>query len=227
MVEVQKPAPIEPMEPSIGSGSGKIAKRGGIVAATLAIILAGVYADEGGYVNHPSDPGGETNYGVTKSVARQAGYSGSMRYFPKQCTTDKPVCADKIYEQRYIRKPGYWPLLVIEPAVAEELVNTAVNMGPPRPSRWFQLSINALCNPIRVGVDGNVGPKTIGAYETCRAAKGPDLCVAMLDALDARQKAEYDRLVRVNPRLRVFYRGWINHRIGNVDRAKCKVGGLD
>jgi hypothetical protein len=31
-----------------------------------------------------------------------------------------------------------------------------------------------------------------------------------LNKLDAKQKAEYERLVRVNPKLRIFLRGWIN-----------------
>jgi hypothetical protein len=45
----------------------------------------------------------------------------------------------------------------------------------------------------------------------------------MLDSLDRQQRAEYDRLVRVNGKLRVFYRGWINHRIGNVKRSECEA----
>ena len=36
---------------------------------------------EGGYVNDPSDSGGETNYGITKHVARKYGYKGSMKRF--------------------------------------------------------------------------------------------------------------------------------------------------
>lgn len=45
----------------------------------------------------------------------------------------------------------------------------------------------------------------------------------MLDQMDGWQKAKYDRIVGVNPRLKVFHRGWINKRIGNVDRAKCQA----
>ena len=41
-------------------------------AAVLAIV-AGVFAVEGGYVNNPADPGGETNHGVTVAVAREHG----------------------------------------------------------------------------------------------------------------------------------------------------------
>ena len=37
---------------------------------------------EGGFVDHPSDPGGATRWGVTERVARQWGYAGSMRELP-------------------------------------------------------------------------------------------------------------------------------------------------
>lgn len=46
--------------------------------------------NEGGYVNNPADPGGETNWGVTVAVARASGYTGAMRDMtrarPKQST---------------------------------------------------------------------------------------------------------------------------------------------
>jgi lysozyme family protein len=47
-------------------------------SACLKIILK----NEGGYVNNPKDPGGETNYGITKSTAKANGYTGSMRSIP-------------------------------------------------------------------------------------------------------------------------------------------------
>ncbi|MFA7597013.1 MAG: glycosyl hydrolase 108 family protein [Novosphingobium sp.] len=196
---------------------GKIAAG---VTSMVAAILAAIYANEGGYVNHPNDPGGATRYGVTEQVARAAGYAGDMRHFPMHCAGTATVCADDIYIARYMKEPGFWPLIEADPAVAEELIDTAVNMGPPRPSRWFQESINELCAG-KVAVDGQVGPKTRAAWQACRKQGGPRLCVSMLDRLDARQRAEYDWLVRVNPKLKSFHRGWINHRIGNVDRRKC------
>lgn len=197
---------VEPVKPKAVT-----AKRTG---AAIAMILAAIFAAEGGYVNDPVDPGGETNFGITKRVAVAHGYTGPMRNLPK----DK---AGRIYVSTYIEKPGFMPMVEIEPAVAEELVDTAANMGPARPSRWFQQSLNEVCGS-GIGVDGKVGRATIGAYQSCQFRMGSKgLCVRILDRLDAKQPAEYDRLVRVNPALIRFRRGWQNHRVGNVSRAKC------
>lgn len=204
------------------SGDGKLAAAATSLAAVIATILGAVYLDEGGYINHPSDPGGATNYGITERVARQHGYKGDMRDFPMHCTESAKVCADKIYVKSYIERPGYLPLIPIEPAVADELVNTTVNMGIPRPSRWFQQSLNEM--GVKVVIDGKVGPATIAGYRALQRLEGKaSACVQMLDKLDAKQEAEYDRLVRVNPRLKVFRRGW-QRRIGNVDRKNCGKG---
>lgn len=199
------------------STSGAVAPKaaGGIAAAALAMI-ASVIALEGGYVNHPADPGGETHMGITKATAVQNGYTGPMRTLPRSV-------AESIYYREYLVQPGYAALVPIDAAVTEELFDTTVNMGPTRPSTWFQGSINTLCGSALV-VDGRVGPGTIATYRACQAKVGAgNLCVAMLDNLDGAQGLEYARLVRANPKLKVFYKGWMAKRIGNVDRHKCKV----
>lgn len=189
--------------------------KGTIGLGAAAAMIASVIAVEGGWVNHPSDPGGETNMGVTKRVAVANGYRGPMRTLPRSV-------AENIYYQQYLVAPGYAPLIPIDAAVTEELFDTTVNMGPARPSRWFQQSINALCGA-RLKVDGRVGAGTVATFAACQRKVGaPALCVRMLDSLDGKQRSEYGRLVAINPRLRVFYRGWVNHRVGNVDRRKCR-----
>jgi lysozyme family protein len=197
-------------------------KKAGVAAAILLIISA-VFAVEGGYVNHPNDPGGATNHGVTERVARNAGFKDDMRLLPRNCNFEGEVCASSIYYEGYIKGPGFLPLVEIDPVVAEEVIDTAVNMGPRRPSRFFQRAINDNCNT-SLAVDGRIGPMTVKAWRDCRQNLGSKVCVKMLDNLDAQQEREYDRLVRRNPRLRVFRKGWQNHRIGNVDRALCKSG---
>jgi lysozyme family protein len=56
--------------------------------------ISRVLKSEGGYSNHPSDPGGETMYGITVAVARANGYTGAMRTMP----LDE---AKRIYKARY------------------------------------------------------------------------------------------------------------------------------
>ena len=185
----------------------------GSIAVAVAAIIAAVVALEGGFVDHPSDPGGATNWGITESVARQNGYTGDMRNLTKAQAKD-------IYRRQYIVRPGFLPLVAIDAAVAEEVIDTGVNMGPARPTRFFRRAVNATCNT-RLPITDSMDAVTVKAWADCRANLGPRSCVAMLDSLDGQQRAEYDRLVRANPRLRVFYRGWINHRVGNVKRGRC------
>jgi lysozyme family protein len=164
-------------------------------------------------VNHPNDPGGATNLGITERVARDNGFTGDMRNLSRSAAFD-------IYQRQYIEAPGFMPLVEIDAAVAEEVIDTGVNMGPARPSRYFQRAVNEVCNTT-LAIDGAIGPVTVKAWADCRAHLGAKSCVAMLNSLDRQQEAEYDRLVQRNSRLRVFRRGWQNHRIGNVSRSRC------
>jgi lysozyme family protein len=210
------PKDSAPSLPSSGPTTGSRTPKG-TIPAVMAAIIAATIALEGGYVNHPADPGGETNMGITRQVAAQNGYTGPMRALPRAVATS-------IYYDRYLVAPGYAPLVPLDAAVTEELFDTTVNMGALRPSRWFQQSINALC-PGKVAVDGKVGPGTVAAFAACQKPIGAaQLCVTMLASLDARQLEEYGRLVRVNPKFKVFYKGWTANRIGNVDRHKCLKG---
>ena len=198
-------------------------KRGTSAAGAIAIILGGIYAAEGGYVNNKADRGGPTNLGVTEKVAREHGYLGDMRDFPKHCYDKITVCGDKIYVGTYIDKPGFRPLLTMDPGVAAEVSDTGVNMGPSVASKFLQASINKVCPAAKIAVDGKVGGRTINAYENCQAAIGKQrFCVRILDALDDQQKRRYEWIVDRNPSQRIFLKGWIAWRVGNVDRASCQ-----
>lgn len=219
--EPQSPR-IEPMEPPPGMSA---AKKGGIGGAIIATIIAAAmgytYIHEGDYADHPADRGGATRYGVTESVAREFGYRGDMRAFPKHCDAEHPVCADLIYTTKYIDRPGYRPMAGIDPAVFFEIYDSAVLHGPPRSSRWFQEAINEIC-AAGIAVDGKVGRQTVGAYQACQASMGRvALCTRMLDRLDAKQEAFFRAIVARRPSQKVFLRGWLNQRVGNVDRRKC------
>ena len=130
------------------------AKKVGGISGVAAAIIAAVFALEGGYVNDPKDPGGETNHGITKTVAQQNGYTGSMKDLTQEM-------AASIYYKDYIEKPGFVPMLEISPVVSQKLVDAGVNTGTTRPSRWFQTGLNALSRGCKdfpqINVDGKVG----------------------------------------------------------------------
>ena len=99
---------------------------------------------EGGYVNHPNDPGGETNWGVTKAVARDFGYTGSMRDLPRDT-------AKRIYRVKY------WDAIKADEmpdAVRYPLFDAAVNSGVGQAARWLQRALG-------VADDGKIGAITI------------------------------------------------------------------
>jgi lysozyme family protein len=108
--------------------------------------LAIVLKHEGGYVNHPSDPGGETNYGITKAVAQRNGYHGDMRAIPMDVVA-------RIYRK------DYWDAVradELPAAVRYAIFDGAVNSGPGQAAKWLQRAVG-------VADDGKIGPMTLAA----------------------------------------------------------------
>ena len=189
-------------------------KKTGLTAAAASIVSA-VFLMEGGYVNDPRDPGGETNYGITKQVAVANGYYGPMKEMPKDF-------AWSVYYDQYLGKPGYDKVLAYSPAVAEELVDTAVNTGVSRSSLWFQKALNSLNRGGKdypsITTDGKVGSSTIKAYASLEKVRGKaKACEMVIKLVDAQQANHYMSLTKMSD----FTPGWVQHRIGNVDLKKC------
>lgn len=192
------------------------AKKAGGIGGVSAAIIAAVFAVEGGYSNDPQDPGGETNHGITKTVAVQHGYTGSMKQLSKDL-------AASIYFEDYIKKPGFEPMLEISPVVSQKLVDAGVNAGPARPSLWFQTALNSLNNGgksyAQINVDGKVGAGTINSYKSLQRVRGNvKACELMIKLLDAQQASYYMSLTN----LKKYTVGWVDNRIGNVPISRCK-----
>jgi lysozyme family protein len=97
-------------------------------------------------------------WGITERVARANGYAGPMNALPREVAKD-------IYFSQYVRKPGFAAIMPLSERIAEELVDTGVNMGPPVAAMMLQRSLNALNGQGKyypdIAVDGDVGPGTI------------------------------------------------------------------
>lgn len=105
-------------------------------------IIDRILAHEGGYVNHPSDPGGETQWGISK------------RSYPSlNIRTLTRKDAIEIYRR------DFWARVQgdrLPKAFAFQALDAAVNHGIGNAVRWMQKSVG-------VAEDGVIGPRTIAA----------------------------------------------------------------
>lgn len=183
------------------------------MSKTLDQMLDDLVRVEGGYVNDPSDSGGETNFGITVGVARQNGYAGSMRDMPLET-------AKAIYKMIYWHVPGFDRVADRAPRVAEELFDTGVNMGPDKAKKMLQRCLRALnrmgTDYPDIAVDGDIGTGTISALTKFMAIRGAAGETVLLHALDALQGERYIEIAETNPKNEKFLYGWLANRLGNV-----------
>ncbi|WP_052174723.1 glycoside hydrolase family 108 protein [Paracoccus sanguinis] len=105
-------------------------------------VMEQVFKHEGGYVNHPKDPGGETNFGISK----RAHPGVNIRALTKA-------------QAREIYRKSYWnPVRGDDLAAGVDLavMDYAVNSGVSR-------SAKALQAVVKVSQDGKIGPQTLKA----------------------------------------------------------------
>ena len=99
---------------------------------------------EGGYVNHPKDPGGETNLGVTKRVYEDFGGTKDMKDLTRE-------------DVEPIYKKNYWDRVKGDdlPAGLDLCVfDFGVNAGTGRAAKYLQTLIGTVA-------DGGIGPNTL------------------------------------------------------------------
>lgn len=109
---------------------------------------------EGGFVDHPKDPGGATRYGITQRVARKHGYLGDMREFT-------------LSEAKRIARVEYWDEVksdFMPDAIRFDLFDGAYNSGPVQAAKWLQRAAG-------VDDDGVIGPKTLAVVRAADPQK--------------------------------------------------------
>tara|TARA_R110002051_G_scaffold307481_1_gene378533 strand:+ start:136 stop:609 length:474 start_codon:yes stop_codon:yes gene_type:complete len=145
-------------------------------------IINDVFEKEGGYVNDPKDPGGETKYGISKKA------------FPNvdiKSLTKKD--AKKIYMD------NYWKPSKAE-SIPEDLrhiyFDMCVNFGIRGAGRVLQRACNGK-NKEKIEVDGRVGKNTIGACKNLES-----------DRLRAYRVLRFGHIVYKNKVMEKFWYGW-------------------
>lgn len=148
---------------------------------------------EGGYVNDPTDRGGETKYGISK------------RAYPhldiKNLSLEK---AKKIYYRDYWKKSGAEKALIYK--LAEELFDTGVNMGTGIARKFLQEALNLMNRNARnfpdLVVDGIIGPATISAYK-----KVDDR--VLVKVLNGLQFCRYKLICERDSSQEKYFNGWM------------------
>lgn len=160
---------------------------------------------EGGFVDHPADPGGATNKGVTQAV-----YD---RWRARQGLPQRSVRQLEEGEMNAIYRQGYWTpprcdLLPTDLALVQ--FDTAVNMGPGRAVRFLQHAVG-------VAVDGDFGQGTRRAVDSADGGVLARYC--------DRREQFYRAIVAKKPSQKVFMKGWMNRL--NALRAAAGLPGFE
>ncbi len=117
---------------------------------------------EGGYVDHPEDPGGATNMGITQATL--------SRWLGRQASKAE-VKALTRQTQRQIMRAFYYDVVRgddLPNAAAAVVYNGAVLHGPARSAKFLQSSLRA--QGLNIDVDGAIGPETLGAVRQANVA---------------------------------------------------------
>lgn len=141
---------------------------------------------EGGYVNHPNDPGGETKYGITK------------RSYP-----DLEIATLTVTDATQIYKRDFWDKYKIQdmPEKFRLIVfDMIVNMGTRGAALTIQRTVNNRI-PGTLKEDGLLGPKTRNSLHLYEDK------IEVVDLKIFRLK-RYNDLLRANSKYSVFFRGW-------------------
>lgn len=175
---------------------------------TIKEMIAEIIKKEGGYVNHPNDKGGPTNYGITAiayaEYFKRPAAAGAL--IPKKTIIAEikaitPELAEKIYLTLYYIRPKIDALPdMIRPFV----LDTAVNHGPRGAVKILQQSL------INAGYshdipDGIIGERTIKAATKAIDNLGKNFIIYLIEA----RITAYKAIIAKDPTQAVFEEGWI------------------
>lgn len=160
--------------------------------------LKEVLLHEGGYVNHPKDPGGRTNLGVTQRVYEEwIGYPVS----------EKIMRELKVDQVKTLYKVKYWDVVRGDdlPLGLDLCVfDFAVNTGTGRAARYLQQMVGAT-------EDGQIGPRTLSLVAQMVKSLGANHCAMRYQDM----RRDYYRMLKTFP---TFGRGWLR-RVKEVEHT--------
>jgi lysozyme family protein len=125
-------------------------------------LITRIIQREGGYVNHPSDNGGPTNWGITQGALAQWRGRPVTAWEVQALSQDE---ARLIYRKIYFYGPGCDA--IADPDLQELIFDYGINSGPGQAAKSLQTALKAM-GLYAGGIDGGVGPLTRSAIAACR-----------------------------------------------------------
>jgi len=163
-----------------------------------------ILVHEGGWVDNPADPGGETQMGWSTSTIRKLGLT------PRDLGLDQdeftPGCLKAVTQATCIRlyRQYFWDKyhyqLLADQVVATKIFDCSVNCGPGRAATMAQKAA-AACGQ-QIAVDGSLGPKSCAAVNAVPAQ-------TFVHAMADQMRSYYNGLVAARPSLAVFKSNWL------------------
>lgn len=170
-----------------------------MASLNFQLLLIEVLKSEGGYVNHPRDPGGATNQGVIQRTYNAFRKSRGLQTRSVKLITSAEVAV--IYKSRYWDKVSGDKL----PSGLDYVAfDAGVNSGPSRGVKWLQKAVGTR-------VDGKAGPATIAA------AKSADLIPTIKKACRIRMS-----FLRALRHWGTFGKGW-SRRVAHVEAKSVQL----
>jgi lysozyme family protein len=130
--------------------------KGKLMKQNADMAIRKILEHEGGYVNHPNDPGGPTNKGITLRT---------FRSFIKRDGTISDLKALTTQQAVDVYKAQYWDAVRgddLPSGVDYTVADFAVNSGPRRAAEYLQAALG-------VAQDGAIGPNTMAAAQAASA----------------------------------------------------------
>lgn len=177
---------------------------------------------EGGYVFDPIDRGGETYRGISR-VYHPQWVGWELIDFIKSTIKGRNNLSDVLKENDNIKsfvlsfyKDRFWSALqcdsILAQSIANELFDTAINMGVHRAVRFLQESLNLLNRNERdypdIIEDGILGPRTLSTLEGCNSRH--EYILILMNSLQA---MHYIKQMRRYPEQERYARGWLKRTL--------------
>lgn len=159
--------------------------------------LSEVLKHEGGYVDHPADPGGATNRGVTKKAWEE--------YVGHEVSKDD-IKALTVQDVTPFYRKRYWDVCKcdrLDAGLDYVVFDIAVNSGTGRAAKFLQSAVG-------VGADGSIGPATLGAVDNSSLST-----TELINIICDRRQKFWESLSTFG----TFGKGWT--RRGNAVRAEA------